>query len=100
MRSGNEWAWAPEFEVKFSRGAKLASGSFRDAYNLRIMQYGDLPVCEYVLKLWNSDAVEARRAELGDVSDSVAGKDLTKRVNWIHHSSDCLFDWRLTLHLF
>jgi hypothetical protein len=80
VRNSDGWAWMPEFEVKFVRGTRLASGSFRDAYHIRIVHYGDLPSTEFVLKLWNTRAVEGRQTELGSSTQMETLEDLTKRV--------------------
>jgi len=79
IRNTAGWAWMPGFEIKFIKGALLSSGSFRDAYNVQILKYNELPETEYVLKQWNADATNVRKSELGCDLDNTVLDDLTRR---------------------
>ena len=75
------WTWLTKFEVKFVQGIKFASGSFRDAFQIRVTEYGELPKVQYVLKLWNARTVDSRKEERHDeCSDEEITEELSKRV--------------------
>ena len=82
IRTDDSWLWLPPFEIKFIRGKTFASGTFRDALEIVVTEYGILPNLQYVLKLWNKNCVDKRKEELGDENsgNEVITKDLSLRV--------------------